>query len=406
MTDEINENRYDFRAIEKKWQARWEEDNLFRVENHSDRPKFYGLDFFPYPSGAGISVGHCRNYVPLDVACRHKTMQGYSVLHPMGWDAFGQPAENEAIKQGRNPKEMVPEYAANYKRQLQLVGVSYDWSREINSSSPDYYKWTQWLFLLLYQRGLAYRANTPINWCPVDKTGLANEEVVNGRCWRCGTLVEKRPMPQWYFKITEYADRPDFRTRYDSVARRHQNAAKRMDRKERRRGSRIQGVGRRGSGVGKQGGVGVSSRGGKHFFRHPTPDTRHPPCLYDAARHALGRDLYGSGAGASARGADYDGGTKSGSGRLRCESAARNGNRTAGDGQDENGRVYRRVCRESREWREYPGLDRRLCFNGLWHGRDYGGSRATISATSSSPANLIFPSCWFIKPTNRRQRKP
>ena len=207
MTDEINENRYDFRAIEPKWQARWEEDNLFRVENHSEKPKFYGLDFFPYPSGAGISVGHCRNYVPLDVACRHKAMQGYNVLHPMGWDAFGQPAENEAIKQQRNPKEMVPDYAANYKRQLKLVGISYDWSREINSSSPDYYKWTQWLFLLLHKRGLAYRANTPINWCPVDKTGLANEEVVNGRCWRCGTPVEKRPMPQWYFKITDYADR-------------------------------------------------------------------------------------------------------------------------------------------------------------------------------------------------------
>ena len=207
MTDEINENRYDFHTVEPKWQARWDKTDLFRIENSSDRPKFYGLDFFPYPSGAGISVGHCRNYVPLDVACRHKTMQGYNVLHPMGWDAFGQPAENEAIKRGRNPKEMVPEYAANYKRQLKLVGISYDWSREVNSSLPDYYQWTQWLFLLLHQRGLAYRANTPINWCPVDKTGLANEEVVNGRCWRCGTLVEKRPMPQWYFKITDYADR-------------------------------------------------------------------------------------------------------------------------------------------------------------------------------------------------------
>jgi leucyl-tRNA synthetase len=177
------------------------------VDSTSDRPKFYGLDMFPYPSGAGISVGHCRNYVPLDVACRHKVMQGYNVLHPMGWDAFGQPAENEAIKRGRNPREMVPEYADNYKRQLKLVGVSYDWSREINSSSPDYYHWTQYFFLLLYKRGLAYRANTPINWCPSCKTGLANEEVVNGRCWRCDTPVEKRPMPQWYFKITEYADR-------------------------------------------------------------------------------------------------------------------------------------------------------------------------------------------------------
>lgn len=202
-----NENRYDFQTIEAKWQSRWEDSDLFRTDDSDERPKFYGLDMFPYPSGAGISVGHCRNYVPLDVACRFKVMQGFNVLHPMGWDAFGQPAENEAIKRGRNPREMVEEYAANYKRQLKLVGISYDWSREINSSQPDYYRWTQWIFLLLHKRGLAYRANTPINWCPSCKTGLANEEVVNGRCWRCGSVVEKRPMPQWFFKITDYADR-------------------------------------------------------------------------------------------------------------------------------------------------------------------------------------------------------
>ena len=204
---EPNENRYDFRAIESKWQARWEETGQFQVENSGDRPKFYGLDFFPYPSGAGISVGHCRNYVPLDAVSRLKNMQGFNVLHPMGWDAFGQPAENEAIKQGRNPKDMVPEYAANYKRQLKLVGISYDWSREVNSSAPDYYKWTQWIFLLLYKRGLAYRSSAAVNWCPRDKTVLANEEVVNGRCWRCQTLVEKRYIPQWFFKITDYAER-------------------------------------------------------------------------------------------------------------------------------------------------------------------------------------------------------
>ena len=134
-------------------------------------------------------------------------MQGFNVLNPMGWDAFGQPAENEAIKRGRNPQEMVPEYAANYRRQLELVGNSYDWTREINSSLPNYYRWTQWFFLLLHKRGLAYRAETAINWCPSCKTGLANEEVVAGRCWRCNTPVEKRPMPQWYFKITAYADR-------------------------------------------------------------------------------------------------------------------------------------------------------------------------------------------------------
>jgi len=199
--------QYDFRAIERKWQQRWEEAQLFRVEIRHDRPKFYGLDMFPYPSGAGLSVGHCRNYIPLDVACRLKVLQGYNVLHPMGWDAFGQPAENEAIKRGRNPKEMVQEYAANYRRQLKLVGISYDWSREINSSSPEYYRWTQWIFLQLYKNNLAYRANAPVNWCTQCKTVLANEEVVNGRCWRCGSLVEKRQVPQWFFRITAYAEK-------------------------------------------------------------------------------------------------------------------------------------------------------------------------------------------------------
>ncbi|HEV2473382.1 MAG TPA: leucine--tRNA ligase, partial [Chthonomonadales bacterium] len=198
---------YDFRTIEAKWQQRWKEADLFRVENASRKPKFYGLDMFPYPSGAGLSVGHCRNYVPLDAACRLKVMQGFNVLHPMGWDAFGQPAETEAIKRRRNPKEMVPEYAANYKRQLTLAGISYDWNREINSSSPEYYRWTQWIFLLLYKRGLAYRSSAGVNWCPQEKTVLANEEVVNGRCWRCGSLTEKRYIPQWFFRTTRYAER-------------------------------------------------------------------------------------------------------------------------------------------------------------------------------------------------------
>ncbi len=207
MNNENKEQRYDFRAVEKKWQQRWEAQQLFRAEESGSKPKFYGLEFFPYPSGAGISVGHCKNYIPVDVLCRHKVMKGYNVMHPMGWDAFGQPAENEAIKRGRNPREMVPEYAANYKRQMKLVGISYDWSREIDSSQPDYYRWTQWFFLLLYKRGLAYRSSAPINWCPQCLTGLANEEVVAGNCWRCGSPVEKRSLPQWYFRITAYAER-------------------------------------------------------------------------------------------------------------------------------------------------------------------------------------------------------
>ena len=199
--------KYDFRAIEAKWQKRWEDEKTFRAPDRSDKPKFYVLEMFPYPSGAGLSVGHIKNYAPTDAFVRYKSMRGFNVLHPMGWDAFGQPAENEAIKKGRNPRDMVLEYAANYRRTLQLTGCAYDWEREINSSQPDYYKWTQWIFLQLHKRGLAYRATAPINWCPSCKTGLANEEVKEGRCWRCATPVEKRPLPQWYFRITEYADR-------------------------------------------------------------------------------------------------------------------------------------------------------------------------------------------------------
>jgi leucyl-tRNA synthetase len=198
---------YDPKQIEPKWQARWQQARLFRTQEDPSKPKCYVLAFFPYPSGDGLSVGHCRNYIPCDALARLMRMRGYNVLHPMGWDAFGLPAENEAINKGSHPKHTVPRYVANYKRQMNLIGLSYDWEREINSSQPDYYKWTQWWFLQLYKRGLAYRANAPVNWCPRCRTVLANEEVEGGKCWRCGTLVEKRDMPQWFFKITAYADR-------------------------------------------------------------------------------------------------------------------------------------------------------------------------------------------------------
>ena len=201
------DEKYNFREIEAKWQARWAEADLYHAEVDPTKPKYYGLEFFPYPSGQGLSVGHFKNYAPTDAFLRLKAMQGYNVLHPMGWDAFGQPAENEAIKRQRNPGPMVAEFAATYKRQMNLIGMGYDWDREINSSDPAYYKWTQWIFLLLYKRGLAYRQNAPVNWDPVDKTVLANEEVVNGRGWRSGALVEKKNIPQWYLKITAYADR-------------------------------------------------------------------------------------------------------------------------------------------------------------------------------------------------------
>ena len=168
----------------------------------------YVLDFFPYPSGDGLSVGHARNYVPTDVLARYFRMRGYAVLHPMGWDAFGLPAENEALLKRRHPRDTTTNYSANYRRQLQLIGCSYDWSREISTSDPGFYRWTQWGFLLLLRRGLAYRAMGWQWWCPKCRTILANEQVENGRCWRhADTPVERRELEQWYVRTTAYADR-------------------------------------------------------------------------------------------------------------------------------------------------------------------------------------------------------
>ncbi len=192
--------------IEAKWQRQWAEDALYRTPEENDRPTFYCLDFFPYPSGAGLSVGHCRNYVPTDVISRYQRMKGYAVLHPMGWDAFGLPAENEAINQGIHPRASTRRYAANYKRQMNLIGASYDWEREISSSHPAYYRWTQWIFLLMYRQGLAYQALAPVNWCESCKTTLANAEVEGGNCWRCHQPVTRRDLQQWFLRITAYGD--------------------------------------------------------------------------------------------------------------------------------------------------------------------------------------------------------
>lgn len=246
--------------FEAGWVRRWEADELYKTTPADERPKAYILDFFPYPSGDGLSVGHCRNYVPTDVLSRYHRMRGFNVLHPMGWDAFGLPAENAAIKMQTNPARLIAQYSANYKRQFRLMGISFDWSREINSSDPAYYRWTQWIFLKLYhawydphvnrarpiddliaeleaagttripgvapvtadewrdmsireQRELlsnfrlAYRRPLAVNWDPVDKTVLANEEVVDGRGWRSGALVEKKTLQQWFFRITAYSER-------------------------------------------------------------------------------------------------------------------------------------------------------------------------------------------------------
>ncbi len=200
-------NRYPFQSIERKWQQRWAENAVYKTSEDADKPKYYVLDMFPYPSGSGLHVGHCKNYVPGDVVARFMHMRGHNVLHPMGWDAFGQPAEQDAIKKNVNPRTVVPMLAAEYKRQMSLLGIGYDWDREINSTSPEYYRWNQWAFLRMYEKGLAYRKNAPVNWCPNENTVLANEDVNDGRCWRCDAIVEKRDMLQWFFKITAYAEK-------------------------------------------------------------------------------------------------------------------------------------------------------------------------------------------------------
>ena len=197
--------RYDFREIEKKWRAEWEKNPINKEDDV--KPKFYCLDMFPYPSGTGLHVGHWRGYVLSDVVSRYKVLQGYQVLHPMGWDAFGLPAENYAIKMGVHPAKSTAENVKNIKRQINEIAAIYDWDMEVNTTDPNFYKWTQWIFVKMFKAGLAYEKEMPINWCPSCKTGLANEEVVDGCCERCGSPVTKKNLKQWMLRITKYADR-------------------------------------------------------------------------------------------------------------------------------------------------------------------------------------------------------
>ena len=198
---------YDHHALEVKWQAYWEQHRTFRVTDDRAKPKFYCLDMFPYPSGSGLHVGHLEGYTATDIVSRYKRMRGFNVLHPMGWDAFGLPAEQYAVKTGIHPVVTTAENIATFKRQMKRVGLSYDWEREISTIDPDYYRWTQWIFLKLFERGLAYVAEVPVNWCPALGTVLANEEIIDGKSEVGGFDVVRKPMRQWVLKITAYADR-------------------------------------------------------------------------------------------------------------------------------------------------------------------------------------------------------
>ena len=198
---------YNFKQMEKKWQDIWYSQNTFAAKNDYSLPKFYCLVEFPYPSGQGLHVGHPRSYTALDIVARKKRLQGYNVLYPMGWDAFGLPTENYAIKNHVHPAEVTKQNIAHFKSQLQSLGFSIDWTREINTTDPDYYKWTQWIFIQLFKKGLAYKKKMAVNWCTSCKCVLANEEVVNGVCERCGSEVIRKEQSQWMLKITDYADR-------------------------------------------------------------------------------------------------------------------------------------------------------------------------------------------------------
>jgi len=198
---------YDHRLIEKKWQQIWQETELYKTSNDRKKPKYYVLDMFPYPSGVGLHVGHPKGYIATDILARLRMMQGYNVLHPMGFDAFGLPTENYAIKNKIHPQKATDDNIATYKKQLEILGFSYDWSREVRTTDPEYYRWTQWIFLQMWKQGLAYESFEPINWCPSCQTGLANEDLEDGKCERCGSVVEQKPMRQWVLRITKYADR-------------------------------------------------------------------------------------------------------------------------------------------------------------------------------------------------------
>ncbi|MFN3828292.1 MAG: leucine--tRNA ligase [Micavibrio sp.] len=199
--------KYDPQAIETKWQKHWEDNATFSVPNDYTKPKYYVLDMFPYPSGAGLHVGHPEGYTATDIVARYKRMNGFNVLHPMGWDAFGLPAERAAVREGRHPAVITKENVTNFRKQIKRLGLSYDWKREVDTSSVEYYRWTQWIFLKLYEQGLAYLAEVPVNWCPAQGTVLANEEVQDGKYVETGDPVERRMMRQWMLKITAYAER-------------------------------------------------------------------------------------------------------------------------------------------------------------------------------------------------------
>src|SRR5216117_803348 len=333
---------YDHPTIDRKWQQYWEREHTFATPTDRTRPKYYVLDMFPYPSGDGLHVGHPRGYTATDVIARAKRMMGFNVLRVMGWDSFGLPAERRAEHDGIHPSVITARNIAIFKSQLEKLGLSYDWARQLATSDPRYYKWTQWIFELLFERGLAYRAEVPVNFCPALGTVLANEEVHDGKYIETGDPVEKRLMTQWVLRITAYADRlVEELDGLDWPA--HRQDAARLDRQVDRRQRDV------------------------HRRRHRRGDLR----VHDASGHAVRRHVRRAGAGASARRAHHHISAACRGHRVlrRCRHAERARAHRGSGRRAQDGRRDRRVCDQSRQRRAHSDLGRRLRARELRHRR-------------------------------------
>lgn len=339
--------RYVFSEVEAYWQKKWADEGFYRVTEDPNKPKYYNLEMFPYPSG-DLHMGHVRNYAIGDVVARFKTMQGYNVLHPMGWDAFGLPAENAAIKNQTHPFKWTTSNIANMRRQLKKMGISYDWDREIASCYPDYYRWTQWLFLRLYEKGLAYRKEAAVNWCPSCATVLANEQVIDGACERCESIVEKKKLEQWFFKITDYAERllQDLETLPgwpDKVKTMQTNW------------------------IGRSEGVEFSFTVANSGQKIPVFTTRHDTVfgvtyVVLAPEHPLVEEL--------TKGTAYEKPVQEFIKRME----QMNEITRASAELEKEGMLIGGPGDQSDDWRSGPDPNCQLCFNGVWNGRGYGGA--------------------------------
>ena len=371
---------YDPKAIEARWQAHWQEHATFRSELDPSKPKFYVLDMFPYPSGAGLHVGHPKGYIATDVVSRYKRMRGFNVLHPMGWDAFGLPAEQYAIETGTHPRETTRRNIETFKRQLTSLGTDYDWSREIDTTDPGYMRWTQWIFRKLHERGLAYLAEVPVNWCPALGTVLANEEVIDGKSERGGHPVIRVPLRQWMLRITAYADR--LIDDLDDVD--WPEAIKKMQRDW---------VGR--------------SLGARIRFELPSLPGESDRGLHDAPGHALRRDLPRARARAPARRAARDAGPAGGGAGLRRARRAPQRAGAAGRGREQDGGGDGRLRAPSRHAAaSCRSGSRTTCSRATGRARSWPSPRTTRATSSSRARSGSRSSRWWRAATCARPPTP